>query len=80
MTWHTRKWEVAAKVAGFSMENVRFKKPGDSHTQIKEPKYMLFGVTMLFFVCVKAIFCISPESLCGFWVLFMDRDETPGRV
>ena len=34
---------------------------------------------MLIFCLCKAILC-SPESYCVFWVLFMERDETPGIV
>lgn len=69
--------------AGFSMENVRFLKPGDRVTHETGYVKRFAGIKGRFaafcsFVCVRVH--LPRNGIDGFWVLFMGEVETPGRV
>ena len=63
--------------AGFSMENVRFMKPGDSHTQIKERKYVLFRHNYAIFCLCKANFLHAQNRIAVFGFYLWRRMKHP---
>ena len=74
MTWHTRKWEVAARDAGFSMENVRFIETGrQSHCKNGNIILRKQGIYALFTrvsVCAYEDYILNPEAELVFGIIY----------
>lgn len=70
------KREVAAVIAGFSVENVRFKKPGDSHATLNLMFFAAFIKWRRYGIFAAKIDYIGPGSVeLGF--LFMGGAKHP---
>ena len=74
VTWHTRKWEVAASNAGFSMENVRFIETGrQSHCKNGNTIWQVRGYYALFArvsVCAVKDYIFNPEAESVFGIIY----------